>query len=324
MHILITGGSGFVAGYLLSALQQQYKNIRITAWQHNNSKAVIVSDLSITWQRIDISDVQQVNNAIAKILPDVVIHLAAISHIPTSFQFPEKTWQVNVLGTLYLLQALQDHVENALFLNIASSDIYGKSFQSGQIIDEQTLLQPLNPYASSKAAADLLAGQFADTTPLHIIRLRPFNHVGAKQSPEFVVSAFAQQIARIEHGLQIPVVKAGNLTAQRDFLSVYDVVSAYMAVIQQAQDIAAGEIFNIASGQARSIASVLDDLLCLSKSTITIESDPQRLRKTDIAFAVGNADKLKNLTDWKPRHSWEDTLLSILNYWRNKVKTDVN
>jgi GDP-4-dehydro-6-deoxy-D-mannose reductase len=173
----------------------------------------------------------------------------------------------------------------------------------------------MNAYAATKAAADVMLSQMA-RQGLRVIRLRPFNHTGAGQSPQFVAPAFASQIARIEHGAQPPVIRVGELSSRRDFLDVRDIVEAYARTLMAFDDLPNGIAINLASGGSRTIQSVLDDLLSLSKVKVAVEIDPARLRPSEIPIAEGDATRAHTLLGWKPQYAWADTLASVLDYWR--------
>ncbi|MAC46261.1 MAG: GDP-6-deoxy-D-lyxo-4-hexulose reductase [Oceanospirillum sp.] len=264
-------------------------------------------------------DEDNVRRQIEALQPDVILHLAALSHVPTCLEQPEKAWAVNTTGTLMLLQACVKYSPATTFIYVGSSDCYGASFKTLQPITEASLLQPLNPYAASKAAADLMVGQYGMSGGLKTIRLRPFNHTGSHQRQDFVVPSFAAQIAAIEAGLQPAVIKVGNLDAERDFLDVDDVISAYFAVIRQLESIDSGSVFNIASGQPRSIRSILDELLKLGTETIQVELDPTRLRPSDIPTVQADSRRLQQMTGWRAEIPWSETLKGILAQQRQRL-----
>lgn len=264
----------------------------------------------------DITQPDQVTALIEATQPNAIINLAAISHIPTSFEKPDLTWQVNLQGTLNLLRAAQNNNKACVFLQIGSGDCYGDSFKAGLPLSEETTFKPMNPYAASKAAADLAVYSMRSHPLVKVIRARPFNHTGAGQSNQFVVSAFSEQIAKIEAGLQTPVIQVGNLDAQRCFMHLSDVIDAYIAILKQHSTIESGEAFNIVSDKAVSIKYVLESLLAQSNINITIEKDPDRMRPTDIPLAQGDATHLKTVTGWSSSTSLQTTLTDVLNYWR--------
>ncbi|MDY0069350.1 MAG: GDP-mannose 4,6-dehydratase [Porticoccaceae bacterium] len=323
--LLVTGGNGFVGSHLLAALAELVP-ARLHATylgkepsQDDNSKS---RQLEIHWHPLDITDRRQTATLIAAVRPDIVFHLAAQSHIPTSFANPDLTWQVNLHGTLHLLSALNDHCPNATVIHVGSSDMYGANFHSAEPITESAAFMPLNPYAASKAAADLAAFQHGANTDLKILRARPFNHSGPGQGEGFVLPSFAAQIARIEHGRSPPVMKVGDLAAERDFLHVADVIDAYIAMALHADRIESGTAFNIASGNPVTIQSLLQQFLNASDCRIITERDPSRLRPADILRVCGDSRTLTMATGWQPRRSHATLIDDLLTYWRSRVLSE--
>ncbi|PXA96505.1 hypothetical protein DMC18_01230, partial [Caulobacter sp. D5] len=192
---------------------------------------------------------------------------------------------------------------------------YGRSFQSGVLIDETALLQPSNAYAASKAAADILVRQSAEAG-LKTLVLRPFNHIGPGQANLFVIPAFASQIARIELELQPPVLKVGSLDDERDFLDLDDVIDAYLAVIDARASLAPGTVFNVASGRPRRIGDMLERLVSLTSAKIKVEVDASRLRGGAPTSYGGDASRLREAVGWTPRRDVLDTVARILDFER--------
>ena len=314
--VLVTGASGFVGQKLLGALGRDFGEIHAFRLEENSG---ISAPSGVQWHRVDITDRDAVTAAIKKIRPTVVFHLAAQSHVPTSFKIPGVTWRVNLDGTRHMLDAVAQTVEGAIFINVASADIYGHSFTANREVSESTPLLPLNPYAASKAAADLAAYQYSATSSLRIVRARPFNHSGAGQLEKFVLPAFAYQIARIEAGLSPPVIDVGDLSAERDFLHVSDVIDAYLLMVEKVDQIPGGSAFNIASGSSCTIESLLDLLLSKSRLSIEVRRDPERLRPSDIKRVCGSSQALQNITGWRPRVSKAAMLEDVLNFCRRNV-----
>jgi GDP-4-dehydro-6-deoxy-D-mannose reductase len=300
-RILVTGGSGFVGGHLLPALARAFPNAAIHAGG------------------VDVTDREAVAARVREVRPDACIHLAAVSALRQARRDPDQAWRVNLHGTLNLAAAIMADAANCVFLYISSADAYGSSFRAGRPLDEFAPLAPMNPYAASKAAADLAVGALA-AEGLRAIRVRPFNHTGPGQSGEFVVAGIAEQVARIGAGLQQPALRIGALDPQRDFLDARDVCAAYIACLQHADALAPGTIINIASGTPRSVRSILDTLLALGGVEATIETDPARLRSSDIPVACGDASRAHTLLHWQPRIAWEQTLRDTLAYWQEQVR----
>lgn len=311
--ILVTGSTGFVGKRLVPALQKAFPAAQIHAAGSASSQTALALDLAST---------ESVNRIISDTKPDAIIHLAAISHIPTAFKNPEQTWHVNLLGTLKLLNAVTSRSTPCTFLQIGSGDCYGDSFKQGIPVTEDTPFKPLNPYAASKAAADIGVFSYCNTPNLKLIRARPFNHTGPGQSNQFVISAFAEQIAKIEASLQPPVISVGDLSALRCFLHVDDIIDAYIRLLKNRESISSGSAFNIASDTPVSIKSILNTLLSLSQTEISVETDPERLRPTDIPVAQADSSLLKHATGWSQKTELHDTLEEVLDFWRNHYKQD--
>jgi GDP-4-dehydro-6-deoxy-D-mannose reductase len=198
---------------------------------------------------------------------------------------------------------------------VGSGLIYGTPRSSDGPTVETALLCPASPYATSKAAADLLSYQVAHASGLHIVRARPFNHTGPRQSTDYAIPRFAKQISDIERGRQRPTLETGNLAALRDLSDVRDVVHAYVLLMMHGQ---AGEAYNVASGQTRTMKSALDQLLSCARVRIDIASKPDATRAAESAVLCGDPSKLKRETGWIPRYTWEQTLADTLAYWRNQ------
>jgi GDP-4-dehydro-6-deoxy-D-mannose reductase len=250
--------------------------------------------------------------------PDGLVHLAAIAAIGDARADPGRAWAVNLHGTLNLAHAILAHAPQCRFVHASTADLYGASFRAGAALDETALLAPLNIYGATKAAADLALGVLAGEG-LCVVRVRPFNHTGPGQLPNFAVPAFARQIMRIAAGEQPPVLQVGDLEAYRDFLDVRDVCAAYAACLRPGLELPPGAILNIASGTPRRIGDVLADLLDLACVTATIETQTQLLRRSDIPMAAGDAGVARRLLGWSPHIPWRVTLADVIEDWRIRV-----
>lgn len=313
-RILLTGATGFVGPRLLEQLKKGvFADADYLVWDYRPHDTA-----PDPRTHIDIRSAAAVAASVAAFRPTLVVHLAAQSHVPTSYANPQLTWQINVMGSLNLFEALKQHAPQAGTLTISSSEVYGQSFKAGQPLDESARLQPLNPYAASKAAADIMAGQYA-AQGLKIVRLRPFNHIGPGQREDFVLAAFAAQIARIEAGQQAPVIQVGNLAACRDFLDVNDVVNAYGLALENIDTLPAGLILNICSGTAHKISDLLNGLLAQTPCQIDIQADPARMRPLDLPHIAGNAAAARAALGWQARIPMADTLTGILDAWRGEI-----
>jgi GDP-4-dehydro-6-deoxy-D-mannose reductase len=297
--VLVTGAGGFVGRHVCAALT--------------------ATGAEIIRAEADVTNRDAVRAMIGDSQPGSCLHLAAIAAIGVARAEPDRAWAVNLHGTLNVAEAIRDLAPNCRMVFVSSADIYGASFRAGTALDEQALPAPLNTYGATKAAADLALGAMA-AEGLSVLRLRPFNHTGPGQSADFVVPAFARQIARIEAGLAPPVIKVGALNPERDFLDVRDVARAYTLAIARAEGLPADTILNIASGTPRRIGDVLAALLALAKVEVRVEEDPARLRPSDIPLAIGNTARARVLLGWEPAIPWAQTLADVLNDWRARVR----
>ena len=307
--VLITGGRGFVGSYLVAALEARWPDWRL----------ITLNGPSGGQAPFDVADTEAVDKCIEAVKPSIVVHLAAVSAVTASLLDPEMAWRVNLWGTLNIVQALQRHAPSCHLLFVSSAEVYGRSLAMSQPVSELALLEPVNPYAASKASADILVRQAA-ASGLSATIARPFNHTGAGQSEAFALPSFAAQIARIEQGLQPPVLSVGSLDDERDFLDVQDVVAAYVDMLDARASIEAKTVFNVASGQAHRIGDLLDRLLSLATVKIEVQTDPARIRPQSVRSVVGDASRLRAALGWTPRHNLDDTLLNVLNAQRASIR----
>lgn len=269
-------------------------------------------------EALDVADADAVSAAIARTAPTHVVHLAGIAAPTAAGASPQAAWRVHVDGTLNLSNAILRSAPDCWLLYVGSGLVYGETAKSGLPLSEEALLAPVDEYAATKAAADLALGAQVHRG-LKCIRLRPFNHTGPGQTDAFVVPAFAKQIATIEAGLAPPIIRVGNLDAERDFLDVRDVVRAYALAAKHADNLKSGTIFNVASGVPYRIKDILGNLLSLSRVRIDVEQDAARLRPSDLPRIVGDSRRIRETLSWAPECRLEDTMLDVLNYWRSRV-----
>jgi len=313
MKALITGISGFAGSHLAEFLLNKGYKVYGTFYDKST-----FSNLNGYIDKIEIfeCDIRNYNNLkkiIEKVRPDELYHLAAISFVPTSLKDPKLTFDTNLYGTLNLYQAIIELKIGPKILFVGSADEYGLIKNSDLPIKENCPLRPMNPYSISKASVDFLSYAYFKNYNLNIIRVRPFNHIGPRQSPEFVCSSFAKQIAKIEKGLKEPMIKVGNLEAKRDFTDVRDIVRAYWLALDKGEP---GEVYNICSGRAIQIREFLNNLLELSSKVIKIMADPKRMRPSDNPILQGDSSRFRGKTSWEPEIPLDETLRDTLEYWR--------
>lgn len=315
---LVTGVAGFAGSHLAETLLA--KKIAVFGFYHPGHSRQNISHLKdqINLIACDILQKAKVETAIAKISPDCVFHLAAFSSPAQSFADTQNVLQNNIFGELNLLEALVKIKSKAKIVIIGSADEYGSVAQKDLPIKENTPLSPLSPYAVSKVVQDMLGLQFFLHHKLQIVRLRPFNHIGPRQSPGFVIGAFAHQIALLEKngGGEI---KVGNLESYRDFTDVRDMVQAYILAVQKGRD---GEVYNVGSGRAVKIADVLKTLLSMSTVKIKVKQDKSLFRYGDIKIIYCDFSKFKAQTGWQPKIPLFKTLSDTIEYERLRVSRE--
>jgi GDP-4-dehydro-6-deoxy-D-mannose reductase len=264
----------------------------------------------------DIKDMTSVHEVVKSFKPDRIFHLAAQSFVPASWSAPAETLSTNIIGEVNIFESVRDLGLNTTIQIAGSSEEYGLVKPDEVPITEANPLRPLSPYGVSKVAQDLLGYQYFKSYGMNIVRTRAFNHTGPRRGEVFVCSTFAKQIAEIEKGKKGKILKVGNLEAQRDFTDVRDIVKAYWLAAEKCDP---GEVYNICSGEPRTIQSILDTLLSFTKAKVDIKKDPSRMRPSDVPILKGDFSKFSKKTGWKPEIPFEKTLKDILNYWRERV-----
>ncbi len=248
---------------------------------------------------------------------DCVLHLAAQSFIPESFQNPLETYEINFLGTFHLLEALEQAGFRGRMLFVGSGDVYGNVLPEELPIRETNPIRPMNPYAVSKVAGEALCYQWSVTSGFSVTMVRSFNHIGPGQSERFVVSSLAKQIVEIKLGRAPAVIVAGDLDVSRDFLDVRDVVGAYALLLEKGQS---GEVYNVCSGRETMLRILLDRMLALAGVHAEIRLDESRLRKTDRKQVCASSEKLRRQTGWEPQIPLDQTLQDILKFWQEELE----
>lgn len=309
-NILITGGAGFVAPYLYEQLVKSGYHVYISKLEQE------IGQVDLPYLRLDILNINDIKKVIKKYHIDAIFHLAAISNVPFSWQHPNETFNVNVNGTINVLEAIKDIDQKIRLLLVGSGEIYGKKEKSAMPLKENETCNPVNFYAMSKYVAEKVASLYHEAYGLDVIYIRAFNHVGPRQSTAFVLSDFANQIAKIEKGEQAPTIYVGNLASYRDFSDVRDVVKAYTLLLENGQT---NEVYNVGSGSPYQIQFLLNELLKRSTKKIEIAVDEKRFRPIDVEYYYASIDKLVAATNFKKEYTIEDTLDNLLMYARSNV-----
>ncbi|RLC80348.1 MAG: GDP-mannose 4,6 dehydratase [Chloroflexi bacterium] len=316
MRAFITGIGGFAGSHLAEFLLEN------TDWEvfglirrSPGNVAHLQDKLSLF--KGDLRDYEGVEAILAQVQPDYIFHLAGMAFVPDSWRDPWGVFENNVRGELNIFRAMVDLELKARILVVGSNEEYGLVREDELPVDEETPLRPHTPYGVSKVAQDFLGLQYHLSHGLHVVRVRPFNHTGPRQRPDFVVPAFARQLAEVEAGLRPPVIKVGNLTPKRDFTDVRDTVRAYYLALTRGKP---GEVYNVGSGRAYAIQEVLDMLLELCRVKVRVEQDPALTRPSDIPVTLCDASKLRRDTGWEPVIPLRKTLEDVMEYWRVRVQ----
>lgn len=317
MRFLITGVTGFVGPYLAAELAGE-ANAELfgMALDVAGGEAGELLPDRLRLLTGDITDDGSIRTVLEAARPEVIYHLAGASSGAAAWHRPAECLEVNALGTLRLLEGIRRLGLDATTVVASSGEVYGAADDEAHPLTEESPLRPLSPYAASKAAQDLVAAQYPRAYGMRVIRLRLFNHTGPRHPEQFVASAFARQIARIERGLQEPVIQVGNLDARRDFVDVRDVARAYRLAVRPA---VTGDVFNVCSGRSVSIRSILDRLLGLARCEVAVRTDPERMRPADIPLLIGDPRRFREATGWAPEIPIERTLADLLEWWRQRA-----
>lgn len=293
--VVVTGASGFVGGHI--------------------SKFIDVLDISDECGSIDICDEERLYKLFCNYMPKAVIHLAAQSSVAESIHNPRRTLEINLLGTLSLLQALRRANFKGRLLYVSSSEVYGTAANKNEFLSEVHTPEPTSPYALSKFSSEILCKQWSDCSYLDIVIARPFNHIGPGQSEKFAISSFARQISCPHFREDQTSIYVGNIDVYRDFLDVRDVVTAYIALLECGIN---GEIYNVCSGRSVSLRNIIENLKGISNADLRVISRPNLLRAHDLEYMCGSFEKLNQLTGWAPQISLDSTLIDVVKYWRQK------
>ena len=293
MRALITGGKGFVGQWLAAHLK-------------DGGDEVAVIDLET-----DVADGAAVRRVMADVAPDAVYHLAAMTHVGESWENPSQVLRVNVLGTAEILAAARALPAGPRILVVSSAEVYGIVAPDQLPLGEDTPTVPASPYAASKLAAEAVALQAWRGYGQPVIVVRPFNHIGPGQSPNFFVPALAKRIVDAKRS-GARSLRVGTLTTRRDFTDVRDVVSAYRLLMERGAE---GSVYNVCSGTDVAMSEVAAQLLRLAGADLMLETDPDLVRPVDVPVLRGDASRLREATGWQPVIPLATTLADVLASW---------
>lgn len=301
MKALITGSRGFVGRYLRNELE-------------NNGYHVVGLDILEGEKTVqaDLLDLERLKEAISLIAPNIIIHLAGQANVARSWETPQRTMELNVIGAINLLEAVRAFNPAVRMVLVGSSDQYGALGDAGEMVSETLEMRPQTPYAVSKKAQEEIAGVYVQAYGMNICMTRSFNHGGAGQQEGFLIPDFASGIVHVERGLTA-CLHVGNLTSRRDFTHVRDVVRAYRLIAEKGQT---GEVYNVGSGKTYSAGEILDKLCAMASCAIPVEQDPAKMRPSDTPVICCDHTKLTIHTGWHAEIPLEVILHDTLREWR--------
>lgn len=322
-RILITGITGFVGSHLADlALEKGCEVYGLKRWNLSRMRNVKHILEKIHWIDCDITDPISVKKVLIESKPEKIFHLAAESFVSPSWNHPSHYMDVNYKGTVNILEAMKELDIKAKILIPGSGEEYGEISEKDLPITETTLLKPVNPYAVTKIAQDLIANVYFISYGINVIRVRSFNHEGPRRDNVFGIPWYAYQVARIEEGLQEPIIETGYTGDRRNFTHIKDLVEAYWLAIENC---IAGELYLIGSDESEKIFTyreIIDKLILLSSvKEIEVKQVSKYTRPTAVPRLVGNTSKFRNLTNWTPKYEIDKILTDTLEYWREFVKT---
>ena len=319
MRALITGITGFVGSHLAEMILNDHPDWEVHGTKRWRSPRENLSNIEgrIQLHDCDLTDLSSLIRVLDEVKPDRIFHLAAQSYVMMSYRAPTATIDSNVNGTINLFEAIRILGQDPLIHACSSSEVYGQVRDEDIPIREDTPFRPASPYAVSKVGEDMAGYMYHHAYDLKIIRTRMFTHSGPRRGEVFVDSAFARQVARIEAGVQEPVLVVGNLDSVRTFADVRDVVRAYWMLLEKCPP---GEVYNIGGETTMTIREMLDELLGMTdaKDKIEVRVDPALLRPADVTNQVPSSQKFKDATGWEPEIPYSQTLHDMLSYWRER------
>ena len=328
--VLITGITGFVGSHMADFLLER-KDVELYGlkrWNLSRLRNIkhLLDNSRLTLFDCDLTDPVGIREVIKKIKPDKIFHFAAQSFVSPSWSHPSHYMDVNFKGTVNLLEAIRQADINPRFLIAGSPEEHGEIREEELPITEETVLRPVNPYAVSKIAQDLIGYVYFRSYGLKVIRTRSFNHEGPRRDNVFGIPWYAYQIARIEQGRQEPIIRVGHIDDKRNFTHIRDMVEAYWLAMEKGQP---GELYLIGSDEKDHVHTFREALGMMiemssikNKHDVKVEVDPKFVRPTSLPRLLGNTSKFRTLTGWKPKISFEKILEDTLNYWRDFIKND--
>ena len=321
MRILITGAGGFAGRHLVAELAHsgEHEITACSALGDDRRIEARMGESTVSWVPLDLTSTESIRSVVRASEPDQIYHLAGQASVGESFQAPLETWQVNATGTLAVLQVLREEGLGASRLLLTSSaEVYGAVPPPEQPIQEDRILRPITPYGASKAAAEMIASQYARAGMVEVVIARSFNQIGPGQDERFVLASFSRQLVRMARGDAEPVLYVGNLDVRRDFLDVRDGVHGYACLMERGES---GVAYNVASGVSLSLEDVVRRLVQLSGVEARLEVDQDRVRPVDVPELIGGSGRLRSI-GWSPARDLDTTLADLLSDAAVRVEAD--
>lgn len=320
-NVLITGIGGSGGSYLAEYIVEKHPSIHvcgIARW-HSTTAQQNLSNVSdrVTVHECDLNDLSSVITTLREAKPDVIFHLASNANVRASFIYPHAVLSNNILGTSNLFEAVRILGIDPIIQHCSTSEVYGQVDPKNVPITEDCPIQPSSPYAVSKVAQDFLGLTYFRSYEMKIIRTRMFAYVNPRRTDLFATS-FARQVARIEAGLQ-KELRHGNLDSIRTLIDVRDAMEAYWIAVLRCRP---GEAYNIGGKTTVSVGEFLELLKKHATSEIPTFQDPALLRPADVTLQIPNTEKFEQATNWQPKISFEESVISLLDEWRRRVSTE--
>lgn len=310
MRVMVTGAAGFVGGHALTDLRRAGHTVVATVAPGQPTRLPGADAVAA----IDLLDEDGLARFVAEHQPDAALHLAGIAFVPTAWDHPQDTIQINVVGTINLLEAFRKGAPKARVLAVTSAQVYGHQPRPKPITEDDPPATD-NLYAVSKWTADVVTLMFAKRHGMHTMTARPCNHIGPGQSENFVVSAFTRQLIAIAAGKQPNVMQVGNLASHREFTDVRDTVRAYRLILEQGR---AGHAYNVATGELTTIQALFDQLCAIVGVQPELTIDPKLYRPTDTQPLI-DTSRIREHTGWRPEIPIGQTLRDVVEDFRRRI-----
>lgn len=307
MKALVIGAAGFVGPYLCKNLLDNGFDVLATKLENENSKG------EFKFVNLNILKKEEIDTLLKEFAPDVIFHLAAQSSVKLSWERPQLTFSINVIGAINLLESVKEFAKTTKVVLIGSGEEYGQIDQSKLPVKEDTKIEANNFYAVSKATQNSIGRIYAKAYGLNVVSVRAFNHIGVGQLDTFVIPSFCKQVVEIEKTNKPGVIKVGNLSSKRDFTDVRDIVNAYRLLALKGKS---GETYNVGSGHSYKIEDLLNIILSLTNASVKVEIDPARFRPVDTPEVRADISKLVKDTGYKVEHDLKDTIKEIMDSYR--------